>query len=140
MVIACGAVIWLLGSDSFAASETSRYLGPLLDWLFPWFTPEQHDQALYYLRKPAHLIEYGALALVSIRALLLTLTWSPTLAVAASLCMVLALASADEVRQGLTANRTGTPVDVLFDLAGACLALAGFFLLRRWRDRSDESR
>jgi hypothetical protein len=42
------------------------------------------------------------------------------------------LASADEVRQSLTDARTGAVGDVLLDLAGAGVALAGFMLLDRW--------
>ena len=51
----------------------------------------------------------------------------PSVATAAALTMtfVLAAAISDEVHQLLTLNRTGSPVDVGYDCAGAVLAAWG---------------
>jgi len=134
LVAAWGAIIWSLGSVSFSADETSLFLGPLLDWLLPSLSAEEHARALFAIRKLAHVAEYGLFALLSMRALLLSFPWPPVWVLTASLGMSAVLASTDELRQSLVNARTGAVGDVLLDLTGAGAALAGFMLLDRWRD------
>lgn len=122
-------VIWTLlisafSSDAFSADSTSRFIRPLLRWLFPDALPEILDRLHAAVRQGAHAFEYGVLALLSFRALRLSADSSPGRTFALALLLVLAVASADETHQALSPARTGSPWDVALDLAGGALALA----------------
>jgi hypothetical protein len=134
-VALCAALIWALGGDSFAHSETSRILGPLLRWLFPDITPEQMSTALYWLRKPMHPAEYGLLAGLAWRAGALTWPLDLRRQAMVALGLAAALAVADELRQSLLPTRTGSALDSLLDVAGASAALLGLFAIERWLGR-----
>ncbi|MEA2125363.1 MAG: hypothetical protein QOI80_2145 [Solirubrobacteraceae bacterium] len=68
------------------------------------------------LRKAAHMVEYGALALLWWRALR-TRSLLPAAAIA------VAYAITDEYHQTFVEGRHGAPVDVLIDGAGVALAI-----------------
>ena len=38
-LLAWAGIVWQLGGDSFSATQTSRVLGPLIDWLLPGLRP-----------------------------------------------------------------------------------------------------
>ena len=79
------------------------------------------------LRKLAHMVEYGVLALLWWRALR---TRSP----APAAVVAVAYAITDEFHQSFVAGRHGSPVDVLIDSAGVALAIAAATASRaRWR-------
>jgi VanZ family protein len=124
-------VVWGLGTDGFSHGETSRILVPLLRWLVPDLTGRDLVQLLFWIRKLAHAVEYAVLAVLLVRALLLAsrAAWRP--AAVTTLVAVLLFAAADESRQSLSMARTGSPRDVLLDLAGAAAALGALALLRR---------
>ena len=118
------AVIWQLGGDGWSAPATSRFLGPLVDWLFPMATPETREAWVAGIRKLAHPAVYGTLTALAYPASLWTLRVRrqiPTLIL--TLIPVLALASADEWRQAGSSLRTGSGWDVLLDGAGAIAVL-----------------
>ena len=122
-VLIWAAVIWILGSDPWSAPQTSRILGPLLDWLCPGLDALDRDVIVNGIRKLAHPAVYGLLALLSLRALELT-TRSRSLAMAAAaLGAVAAVATADEVRQAASGVRTGAVGDVLLDVGGGITAI-----------------
>ena len=129
-------VVWNLGDDGFSATRTSRILGPLLAWLLPGLSDAATAQLLFAIRKAAHLLEYALLALLTLRALRLGGTLGATASAAATLGLVASLAAADELRQSLSATRTGSPWDVLVDIAGAVLGL----LLVRWLPQTLQAR
>ena len=124
IVVLWAAVVWLAGSDAMSAHETSRFLGPLLDWLLPNLDAADRVLLLGLARKSAHVVEYAILAALLLRALLLshqrTLARASLIALGASL----ALAVTDEWRQGLSTVRSGAAGDVGLDLAGALAAIA----------------
>ena len=124
IVVLWAAVVWLAGGDAMSAPETSRFLGPLLDWLLPDLEAADRLLLLGLARKSAHVVEYAILAALLLRALLLSRR--PTLARASLIALgaSLVLALADEWRQGLSAVRTGALGDVGLDLAGALAAIA----------------
>lgn len=115
-------------------NRTSRFIRPLLEFLFP-DAPEQ-TLLLYHgiIRKSAHFIEYAILAALAYRAFRGSsknlLVSHPFLAALLSAAIV---AVADETYQSFDPSRTGSPVDVLIDLSGAVAALAAvrFFARRR---------
>ena len=54
------AFVWGLGSDTLSEGQTSsRFIGPLIDWLFPDLSPDARYAVHYGIRKSAHLTEYA---------------------------------------------------------------------------------
>ncbi len=115
-----------LGSGLGAMNETSRFIRPVLDFLFPSAAPETLSVLHGYIRKLAHVTEYAILAILARRAF--TNLRRPSVA---ALALVLAVAIIDEVRQSLDANRTGTPLDVMIDLGGGVLGSAAWWIVAR---------
>jgi VanZ family protein len=136
-VVAWIVVVQIFASGSFSASETSRFITPLLRWLFPDVDAESVATAHFAVRKLGHFVEYAILALLALRAFDSSLDRPLAWLAAASLGLALAVAVVDEVRQAAAANRTGALSDVALDLAGAAsaLALAGA-ARRRWSSRT----
>jgi len=131
-VAAWMALIFVGSTDSFSFGQTSRFLGPLLGWLFPGLSEPAVDLAIYAIRKAAHLTEYAVLAGLWWRALRRPVrrdprpwTWRPA-GLALLACAL--WAAADELHQSFTATRTGSAWDVLLDTTGA-----GIGLLLLWR-------
>jgi len=136
-VIACIALILWLGSPEFSLAQTSRWLQPVLRYLFPDFTPLQLWRAELLVRKSAHVFEYGVLALLTFRALWLSFETLLLRLAAGAVFTAATVASVDEWRQSFTSVRTGTPRDVLIDACGATAAvLIAVLALRRHRARS----
>ena len=110
-VVAWSAVILLASDDAFSASNSGA-----------WFRTVFGREVPYVLhvavRKVAHLVEYGILGALALRA---AQSWRPALAIA------ILVAAIDETRQSFFVTRTGSPGDVLIDVAGAAL---GIWLLR----------
>lgn len=129
IAILWSAILWGAGGDALSATSTSRFLGPLLEWIFPTLSGADKDLLLGLTRKSAHIVEYAVFAALLLRALLLSWTRSFARAALLTLAAAFALAVADEWRQGLSAVRTGSEVDVALDSAGALAAvlLWGFF-------------
>ena len=146
------ALLWLalvLGasSDSFSATQTSRFFEPLLRWLFPHLSPWRVMQIHAFIRKGAHLTEYAILAILVWRALRNSFwlgdpridgaqkrpwQWRPAFGALAATAFC---AVADEFHQSFVPSRTSSARDVALDICGASLALlllwAGFTLRRR---------
>lgn len=132
------AFVWGLGGDDMSRAQTSRIMGPLIDWLFSGLSWQERSSLLYTVRKSAHVIEYAILALLSLRALWLSWRDSLLLASVFSAGVVSAMAVADELRQARSPVRTGTSDDVLLDVSGGLAAIAAFlafqWLRRSWGD------
>jgi VanZ family protein len=118
---------------------------PLISRLDPWAPPLALMAIIFVLsaqpdlnsglgtidligRKIVHAGEYALLCFLWWRALR-TVTASRK-AVVLALTIAIAYAATDEVHQRSVQGRHGTPVDVLIDAAGACVA-AGLLLRRR---------
>lgn len=134
LVALWAAVVWWLGSDQFGASPTSRYLGPLFDWLFPNASTELRYTLLMTTRKLAHPTVYAVLAGLAFRAALLSGVSGLARGAVIALAIALAIAGLDELRQSRSRSRSGAAADVGLDAAGACAALAALGYLRH-RDR-----
>jgi VanZ family protein len=112
----------------------SRFLPPLLLMGVIFYASAQPSLSSglswdFYLRKAAHMTEYGVLWLLWFRALRFQL---PAGAVAA-VAIVLAYAATDEYHQTFVTGRHGTPVDWLIDAGGMCVGIAAWALWRRRR-------
>ena len=129
------SVIFSASADTQSTQRSSRFLGPLLHWLWPDMPPEQIESARYAVRKAAHLTEYAILAWLWWRALRRPVRrdarpWSWRIAGFALLAVVL-YAATDEWHQSFVPNRTGAVRDVLIDTAGGVLGLGILWLLHR---------
>lgn len=122
------AVIIGLGSGLGAINETSRVIRPLLEFLFPTTSPETLSIYHGYIRKFAHLIEYAILAVLARRA-----HAGFRFRDLAAIVTVFIVASVDEFNQSLNSTRTGTPVDVVIDMAGGIIGLGVWWVFRALR-------
>ena len=131
------ALIGVESTDWLSAGNT----GELLYWIVRQFAgpinrhPVQviHDM----LRELGHFFGYGILSVLVFRALRQTffavsvvLTWVPV-----ALSATLLVAASDEWHQSLLSSRQGRARDVLLDMCGAAVVLAGFLLLEQLRKR-----
>jgi len=122
-IAAWSGVVWLLGGDAWSAPQTSRILGPLIEWLLPGLDALARDEIVQALRKLAHPAVYGLLALLSLRAVALGTSLRRLGVAMAALAWVAALATADEARQAGSGVRTGAAGDVLLDLGGGAAVI-----------------
>ncbi len=138
-VLGLMALIFVASGDRMSFDHSSRFIGPLVRWLFPHLTPRQLHQVHVYARKGAHVTEYALLAVLVWRGFRGSLgeirapwKWSHA---AATLGVVIAYASLDEWHQAFIPSRQGSVADVAIDTAGACVALALAWVVVRWRQR-----
>jgi VanZ family protein len=129
LVLLCIVLILFFGSAQFGASTgTSIRILRALAWLLPDWKPWERLQLYYSLRKVGHFLEYAVLGALAFRAVFLTLESALARIAALSMVVVIAVAVADETRQAFVIERTGSPLDVILDAAGA-LAAVGLALL-----------
>lgn len=137
-------VLIFVGSTGwFSDDNTSRFLAPLLRWLFPGITEPTIQTVRLLICKGAHLAEYAMLAGLMWRALRLSRPgwWqrAPQSVMATTLAACALYAASDEWHQSFVASRMGSPWDVLLDTAGAALGLAAAAGWQRWRGRNQRS-
>ena len=127
-------IIWTvivlgLGSGMGSMNETSRFIRPLLEFLFPNALPETLTLFHGYIRKFAHFAEYAVLALLAFRALA-PFKHKYAIALVFAACVALL----DEFNQSLNPSRTSSGWDIALDIAGAAFSisvLAVFAILSR---------
>lgn len=130
-------VIFFLSSGSGSMSNTSRFIGPLLHFLFPDSSAELLLVYHNFIRKFAHFAEYAVLAFFAFRAFrfsgkkFLQKFWFPI-----SLLLVFTIASLDEFNQSFLASRTSSFRDVLLDTFGGFTMLVFLFLFTKFRKKS----
>jgi len=125
------AFIFVMSTQLGAGENTSRILGPLLNWLFPGIAPETISGLRFVVRKFAHVTEYAVLFLLCFRALKLTRPGSfPVMAIPALLIAV-TYAATDEWHQTFVPSRAGAISDVMIDACGALCAMAGTLVYHR---------
>lgn len=138
------ALAWMtaifLGSTGLLASQqTSRFLAPLLRWLWPGLSEDRLWATIFWLRKGAHMAEYALLALLVLAALNRTFrpwpaTWSWARA-GWALLICAGYAVSDELHQAFEPARFGSALDVVIDSVGAAAALGLLWCWGRWRRR-----
>src|SRR5207249_619282 len=116
------------GSGNLLSSlQTSRFLNPLIHWLFPAMPEGKVDRIVGVIRKGGHVTEYGVLALLLWRARRRPVKPEARLWAWRDAGWALALAAAyavtDEWHQSFVPSRTGSAWDVLLDTCGAGAAL-----------------
>lgn len=136
------AILWLIvivieSSSWLSATHTSRFLYPLLHFLFG-LDAHRFESWHVYIRKSGHVFGYGLLSLLLFRAWRETLPlpnhpkWSTRWAIIAVVGTAL-VAGLDEWHQSYIPSRTGTPSDVLLDTSAG---IAIQILLFLWASRS----
>lgn len=127
-------VIFFMSSPEGSFSETSRIVGPLLNFFFPTM-PDATKAIIHgYVRKTAHFTEYAVLAFLAVRAfsgstLYILQKWRYILA----LILVVVFASLDEFNQSFEASRTGSVWDVALDVSGGLVMVAVLWAIKRPR-------
>jgi VanZ family protein len=131
-VILWMGVIFVASSDTGNFERSSRFIGPLLHWLFPTASAETIGQMHHFLRKAGHFTEYAILALLALRAFRMSRperSW--ILSAVLAMALSAAYAVTDELHQSFVPGRTAAVGDVLIDSAGAVTAIAAAALWRR---------
>ncbi len=67
-VMAWLVFIFFMSTGTFSAENTFSVVGPVLNFLFPQFTPDQVAGIHGIIRKGAHVFEYFVLGLLLLRA------------------------------------------------------------------------
>lgn len=130
------AVIFSASSDAHSYEHSSRFVEPLLRWLFPHMPQAEIEHIHHFLRKGAHLTEYAVLALLLWRALhaannnLSPWSWPK---VGGTLLLVFLYAATDEFHQRFVPTRTPLVSDVFLDTAGGAIGLLALWIFHRRR-------
>ena len=130
-VVLCITVIWIFSGESFSAGSTSRFLTPFLRWLDPDISHQAILRVRFYIRKAAHLTEYAVLAVLTFRALRLSLDVSALRVIGLAMGLVVTVAALDELRQSFLATRTGSLTDVAIDFTGGALGVVLIVVVHR---------
>lgn len=135
LVLWAGLVLFL-STGQASMSNTSRFIRPFLEFLFPNAPIELIDVYHGYIRKLAHITEYAILAFWAARAFSsssqknLQKFWFVV-----SFVLVLLVASIDETNQSYIASRTGSIYDVALDASGGLAMIVIFYLIVNYRKR-----
>lgn len=129
-------VISYLSTDAFSASNTHRYLDPLLRWLFPDLTNPDLLRMHSVVRKLAHFVEFFVLSGLVTWAQRAgrPIPWRARWALVA-VALVAVYASLDELHQAFEHNRTPSAADSGIDLLGGAAAQALLYLRHRLASR-----
>ncbi len=129
--------IHFFSTDVFSGAQTSRFIVPLLQFLFPGISAEGIEAWHGAIRKSSHLAEYFILAVLAYRSFRFT-EREPGRARLLSGAFVVLVAISDEVHQLMTISRSGSIIDVGYDTLGAvwALGLAKFHETRHLRPHS----
>lgn len=135
------AILWMIviaieSTSYLSANNTSRFLYPLLHYLFG-ITWHQFEPWHFLIRKGGHVVGYALLSLFLYRA------WKETLPAAGNpkwtgrwtgiaLFGTALIASLDEWHQSFLPSRTGRWQDVVLDTVAAICAQALLFFYWRW--------
>jgi VanZ family protein len=130
------AVIFSASADTKSV-QRSRFIAPILHWLFPHISEDTVNLIVLITRKCAHLTEYAIMGLLFWRALRKPLKadprpWSWPQAGWAVLFVALYAAS-DEFHQSFVPSRDASVRDVIIDTTGAILGLFFFWAIGCWR-------
>jgi len=127
------AAIFFFSSTAASAGQTSRIIGPILQFLFPSASPETLQQYHFFIRKCAHFFEYALLAFWAVRA------WSRSSYQAVNrhrfglaFLLVALVAGVDEFNQSFEASRTSDIRDVGLDILGGTAMIAVLVFYALW--------
>lgn len=125
-------VILFLSSGQASMPQTSRFIKPLLEFLFPSASAETLIIYHGYIRKLAHFTEYAIVGFFAARAFstssidVFRRYW-----VIISILLAASIAGLDEFNQSLDSSRTASIWDVLLDIFGGVTAIAVYYFIKR---------
>lgn len=140
-VIAWAAVIWTMSTHWFGSANTSRFILPVLRFLFPHASWHFLSHAHFLIRKGGHVTEYFIFSLLVLRTIRGERPgWRLIWAIAA-IAIVFVYAGSDEFHQYFVPGRGSEFSDVLLDTAAGTIAqfFAWLWFVTRRRE-SDENR
>ncbi len=111
-VIGWCAVIFVLSSSTFSASNTAKIIDPVLRWLIPGLSQPGAEMLHALIRKSAHFTEYAILFYLMIRGPMKDRPYT-------ALMLCVAYAFVDEGHQAFVPGRTASLFDVALDGTGA---------------------
>ena len=140
------AAIFTGSSDAKSSQHSSRFVEPILHWLFPHMTQPHIEQIHYDFRKFCHLAEYAILALLLWRAFRQACgnksvapehnaggwNWAEA---GLALSIVFLYGASDEIHQAFVPNRTAQISDVLIDTLGGAAGLLALWIVFNWQKR-----
>ena len=133
------SIILLASSNQASMSQTSRFIGPFLQFLFPTASADTIYLYHHYIRKLGHFSAYFILAFWAFRVFsgssiqLLKKYWFVF-----SLGLVALVASTDVFRQSFFASREGSIYDILLDISGGLTFLLIIVVYQKFRNRNNE--
>ena len=129
------SLIFVGSSDSQSAVHSSRFVGPLLQWLFPHMSEAHKDLIHHLIRKCGHLSEYAVLAIVLWRAVRKPIRRDPRpwnwREARIAVGIVFLYAATDEFHQIFVPTRTALVSDVFIDTSGAIAGMIFLWLLEK---------
>jgi len=122
-VILWMGVIFGMSTRTFSSEHTSRFIVPLLNFLFPWLSTQYVDLIHELIRKAVHVAEYFILGLLLFRAFRSDSSqkWRPQWTIYAVIGVML-YAACDEFHQSFVDSRGASLADVVIDSAGGVLS------------------
>ena len=136
VVVAC--VISGLSTASFSSEHTSRFIIPVLHWLFPHAGSESLELMHAVIRKMAHLTEYFVFSLLLLHALQgENRAWKLRWAIWA-VAIAAGYAALDEFHQVFVSGRHASPWDALLDTTGAVMAQIAAWVARGRGNRDSQ--
>jgi VanZ family protein len=129
-----GVIFWM-STGIFSSEHTSRFIVPILHFLFPSLLPQDLNMIHGMIRKAGHVTEYFILGLLLFRAFRggsyhpLRLRWSLY-----SIIWIVLYAATDEYHQSFVGARGPSLIDVGIDSAGGILSQ---ILIMLWRFRKE---
>jgi VanZ family protein len=134
-------VVLFASTSSGSMSNTSKFIRPILEFLFP--NSQESTLLIYhgYIRKAAHFTEYSALAFFASRAF-----WKSSVKVLrnywyfCAIAVVAAVALTDEFNQSFNSARTGSIYDVMIDVSGGIFVVVMIAIVETYRTRAKSVR
>ncbi|HYA15113.1 MAG TPA: VanZ family protein [Syntrophales bacterium] len=121
-------ILWMvaifgMSTDAFSSEHTSRFIVPLLNFLFPGLLPHDVDLVHELIRKASHVSEYIVLGLLLFRAFRRDSSegWRMQWAIYAVIGVII-YAAGDEFHQSFVATRSASLMDVVIDSIGGVLS------------------
>jgi VanZ family protein len=132
-------IIFSASADSHSYEHSSRFIEPLLRWLFPHMSQARVEQIHHMFRKCCHLGEYAVLGSLLWRAIRKPDKKNPRpwnwIETGLALSIVFFYAATDEFHQIFVPTRTPLISDVLIDTAGGAIGLVLFWIFSNLRRR-----
>lgn len=135
VILWMGVIFWM-STGMFSVGHTSRFIVPILHFLFPSLLPQDLDMIHEAIRKAGHATEYFILGLFLFRAFRSgsSQTWCLRWTIYSIIGVVL-YAATDEYHQSFVDARRASLIDVGIDSAGGILSQISI-MLRRFRKRN----